>query len=163
MSLLSICEQIQQTGLSLAIREGALPYPIIGGVHLLSIALFGGMLLAVDLRLLGWGLKRWSITDLVRQTRPWKWFGFVVITVTGLLLTWAEPVKVYHSPSFWIKMAMFALVGVHALIFRGSVYNNTVKLDEAAVLPASAKVAAALSLLLWAGLVFTGRWIAFDE
>jgi len=50
MDLLSICKWIETTDLSIAIREGALYYPIIGGFHLLSIALFGGMLLAVDLR-----------------------------------------------------------------------------------------------------------------
>jgi hypothetical protein len=163
MSLLSICEQIQVTELSTAIREGALYYPIIGGVHLLAIALFGGMLLAVDVRLLGWGMKSCTVSDVVEQLRGWKRFGFVVVVASGVLLGWAEPLKLYHSKSFWIKMALFLLVGVHALIFRKSVYGNPAKLDEAPSMPAEAKLAAALSLLLWAGLVFSGRLIAFDE
>ena len=45
-----------------AIREGALLYPVIGGIHLLSIALFGGMVLASDIRMLGWGMRHESIT-----------------------------------------------------------------------------------------------------
>jgi 3-deoxy-7-phosphoheptulonate synthase class II len=49
MSVPAIVEWIQNTDLSTSIREGGLPYPIIGGVHLLSIAWFGGMLLATDL------------------------------------------------------------------------------------------------------------------
>ena len=60
MSIISTLESIESTNLSMAIREGALYYPIIGGVHLLAIALFGGMLVATDLRLLGWAM----------QTRP---------------------------------------------------------------------------------------------
>jgi hypothetical protein len=70
--------------------------------------------------------------------------------------------KLYHSKSFWIKMALLLMVAVHALIFRRSVYANPARLDEAPSMPANAKLAAALSLILWAGLVFSGRLIAFD-
>ena len=163
MSLLSICEWIQNTELSTAIREGALYYPILGGIHLLSIALFGGMVLAADLRLLGWRMNKWSVSDVVGGLRVWKWIGFVLVSASGALVTWSEPEKCYHSKSFWIKMALLVLVGVHALIFRSSVYANTAKLDAAPVMPPKAKLAAALSLILWTGLVFAGRLIAFDS
>lgn len=162
MQIKSALEWIESTGLSTAIREGGLPYPIIGGIHLLSIALFGGMLLATDLRLLGWVMQTRRVSDVVLQLRHWKRLGFFVITVSGLLLAWAEPLKLYRSPAFWVKMVLFGLVGVHALIFRAAVYENTAYLDAAPVMPMRAKVAAALSLALWAGLVFSGRLIAFD-
>ena len=162
MSLLSICESIQNTDISTAIREGALYYPIIGGVHLLSIALFGGMLLAVDVRLLGWGMKSRPVADVVGQLRRWKEFGFIVVVASGVVLGWSEPLKLYHSKSFWIKMALMLLVVVHAMVFRRGVYGNPAKLDEAPAMPGQAKLAAALSLILWAGLVVSGRLIAFD-
>lgn len=162
MSILKICEWIQNTELSTAIREGALYYPIIGGVHLLAIALFGGMLLAVDLRLLGWSMRSYAVSDVVTQLRAWKRFGFVVVVASGILLGWSEPLKLYHSKSFWIKMALLLLVAVHALFFRRAVYGNPAKLDQAPAMPADAKLAAALSLILWAGLVLSGRLIAFD-
>jgi uncharacterized membrane protein len=163
MPLLSFCEWVQNTEFSVAVREGALLYPIIGGFHLLAIALFGGMLLAVDLRLLGWALQSRPVSDVVGPLRVWKWVGGAVVTVSGLMLAWCEPVKLYHSKSFWIKMALFLLVAVHALIFRRGVYGNTTKLDAAPAMPAEAKLAAALSLILWAGMVFAGRLIAFDS
>lgn len=153
-------EWIESTQLSTAIREGALPYPIIGGVHLLAIALFGGMLVVTDLRLLGWLMRRRPVSELIGSLRPWKRGGFVLTVASGLLLGWAEPVKLYHSPSFWLKMTLLALVGVHALAFRKSVYRNPQPLD--AGLSASARLAAVLSLLLWAGLIVTGRLIGFD-
>lgn len=160
MSVLSLLQSIESTDLSTAIREGALPYPIIGGFHLLGIALFGGMLLVTDLRLLGWVMPRRLVSEIVRQFRPWKQAGFVVVVASGLLLAWAEPIKLYHSPSFWIKMVLFLLVGVHAWVFHAGVYANTAKLDEA--VSARAKLAAALSLILWAGLIVSGRLIAYD-
>jgi len=108
-------------------------------------------------RLLGWGMRRESVTDLIGQLRIWKRLGGVIVVVTGVLLAWCEPIKLYHSKSFWIKMTLFACVGLHALIFRSSVYGSTPPT------PLRAKLAAALSLLLWAGLVFSGRLIAFDS
>ena len=71
MTIASTLEWIESTDLSTAIREGALPYPIIGGFHLLAIALFGGMLVATDLRLLGWAMQRRAVTDVIEQFRAW--------------------------------------------------------------------------------------------
>ena len=161
MPIVSLLEWIESTDLSTAIREGALPYPIIGGIHLLGIALFGGMLLATDLRLLGWAMRRRRVSDIVQQLQSWKRAGFVIVVASGLLLAWCEPLKLYRSPAFWVKMTLLALVGVHALVFRGRVYGNPAGLDVA--ITAQAKLAAFISLLLWAGLIVSGRLIAFDS
>jgi hypothetical protein len=160
MNVLSALEWVESTNLSTAIREGALLYPIIGGVHLLGIALFGGMLVMTDLRLLGWAMRRRTVTEILEQFRVWKRAGFVLVVLSGLLLAWAEPLKLYRSLSFWVKMALLVSVGVHALVFRKGVYEDAKALD--AGLTPRAKLAAALSLILWAGLLVTGRLIAFD-
>ena len=80
MSIPALLEWIESTELSTAIREGALPYPIIGGIHLLGIALFGGMVLVTDLRLLGLAMRRRAVSDIVQQFQAWKravccWLG----------------------------------------------------------------------------------------
>jgi hypothetical protein len=160
MTVLSMLEWIESTDLSIAIREGGLPYPIIGGVHLLAIALFGGMLLATDLRLLGWVMRGRPFSDVWYGFRSWKRLGFAIVVATGLLLVWAEPIRLYRSPAFWVKMSFFALVGVHALVFRAKVYGHPERQD--AGVSSQAKLAAALSLILWAGLIVSGRLIAFD-
>jgi hypothetical protein len=160
MTIMSMLEWIQSTDLSTAIREGGLPYPIIGGVHLMSIAWFGGMLLAIDLRLLGWVMPDRPFSAVWHQFQPWKRLGFVTVVATGLLLAWSEPIRLYRSPSFWIKMSLFALVGVHALVFRPRVYRDPEKLDS--FVGSQAKLAAVLSLILWTFLIVSGRFIAFD-
>ena len=160
MDIRSTLEWVESTNLSTAIREGALLYPIIGGFHLLAIALFGGMLVMTDLRFLGWAMRQRTVSDVLEQFRVWKRAGFALIVSSGLLLAWAEPLKLYRSPSFWVKMGLLVSVGVHALAFRNGVYENAKALD--AGLTPRAKLAAALSLILWAGLVVTGRLIAFD-
>ena len=160
MNIVSALEWVESTNLSTAIREGALLYPIIGGFHLLAIALFGGMLVMTDLRLLGWAMQQRRVSDVVEQFRAWKRAGFVLVALSGLLLAWAEPLKLYRSPSFWVKMALLVLVGVHALAFRNGVYKNATTQDAGPT--PQVKLAATLSLILWAGLIVTGRLIAFD-
>lgn len=160
MNITSALQWVEGTSLSMAIREGALLYPIIGGFHLLAIALFGGMLVMTDLRLLDWAMQRRTVSDILEQFRLWKRVGFALVVSTGLLLAWAEPLKLYRSPSFWVKMALLAAVGVHALAFRKGIYENPKVLD--AGLTTQAKLAAVFSLVLWAGLIVSGRLIAFD-
>jgi uncharacterized protein DUF6644 len=160
VNFVSALQWVESTNLSTAIREGALLYPIIGGFHLLAIALFGGMLVLTDLRLLGWAMQRRRVSDILDQFRVWKRAGFALVVLSGLLLAWAEPLKLYRSPSFWVKMALLVSVGAHALAFRRGVYENAKALD--ARLTPRARLAAVLSLALWAGLIMTGRLIAFD-
>ena len=160
MNIVSMLEWVESTNLSTAIREGALLYPIIGGLHLLAIALFGGMLVMTDLRLLGWAMRWRTVSDILEEFRVWKRAGFALLALSGVLLAWAEPLKLYRSVSFWVKMALLVSVGAHALVFRKGVYENAKALDAGLTL--RAKLAAALSLILWAGLIVTGRLIAFD-
>src|SRR6266702_4556440 len=142
VSLFTLCQSIETTSLSIAIREGALYYPILGAFHLADIGWFGGMVLMGDLNVLGVGLHL-PAAEVFSQFRRWKWLGFAIVAISGGLLWWAEPVVCYKSISFWIKLALLALVAVNAFCFRKS------------------RLGASLSLVLWVAIVFAGRGIAF--
>lgn len=163
MSPAELSRAIQDTEMLTAMRESALVYPIVMSTHLASIAIFGGMILMTDLRLLGLAMKSVSITDMVRQTRAWKWIGFVIMVTCGMLLAGSKLESYYDNPYFQIKLSLLALVGVHALVFRKSVYGNTAQLDTLPTVPRVAKVAACISLVLWVGILSAGRWIAYFD
>jgi hypothetical protein len=160
---MQISESIQSIGFLTFIRESGLTYPVIMATHLCCIAVFGGMILMTDLRLLGLALKGSSVADVVNELRWWKRIGFVIMVTCGVLLGSSEAVKYSINPFFWAKMTLLALVGVHALIFRPRVYDHPEELDRAPQIPGAAKWAASLSLLLWAGLVIMGRLIGYYE
>ena len=60
---------------------------------MLTIALFSGMLVMTDVRLLGWAMRRRAVSDIADQVRPWKRAGFALVVLSGLLLAWAEPLR----------------------------------------------------------------------
>jgi hypothetical protein len=146
-----------------SLRESALAYPVIMSLHLSSIAVFGGLILMTDLRLLGLAMPNTRVSDMIAQTRNWKRIGFVVMVTCGILLAGAKLDKYYDNPYFQMKLLFLLLVGVHALAFHRSVYGNAAELDRAPTIPPIAKTAACLSLVLWIGILSFGRWIAYYE
>lgn len=141
--------------------ESVLAYPIVMSTHLTCIALFGGMILITNLRLLGLTFRSMTITQVVTSFRPWKRGGAVIMIGTGLLLATCEATKYAPNPYFWTKMAILGLIGVHGLVFRPLVYTRTEELDKSPVIPAKAKIAAILSLVLWTAMFTMGRMIAY--
>lgn len=160
---MSIAQSLENIKFLSDFADSVLVYPIVLSIHLTDIALFGGMILMTNLRLLGLTFNSVSITQMVTSLRPWKRLGGTVQICTGLLLATSEATKYASNPYFWTKMIVLALIGVHALIFRPLVYNRTEELDRSPAIPAAAKVAAILSLFLWTAMFTLGRLIAYWE
>jgi hypothetical protein len=163
LPITSFCETLQDTALLTHVRETPWVYPIIMSTHLICLAVFGGMILVTDLRLLGVAFRDQTIADVVGTLRPYKRIGFVIMVTCGLLMAGSEAPKYLPNPYFWTKMTLLALVGIHALIFKPTVYDHPEELDKSPVLPSRAKAAAVLSLILWICLPIFGRLIAYYE
>ena len=163
MSLASFAQWLQQRDWAQDFSGSPNAYPIVLATHLTCIALFGGLILLTNLRLLGWTLRGIPVSHFVQKLRPIKWAGFLIMVTCGGLLAGSEAGKYYINPYFWTKMSLLVLIGVHALAFRRSVYGNTAALDRAEAMPRAAKVAGALSLILWLGVVCAGRMIGYYE
>ena len=82
MSLLGFCEWLEQTSLSAAIRESAWAFPIIESVHVLALCLFG-LLILIDLRVLGLALTRVPAPEVAEDLTPWMTLGLVVVIVSA--------------------------------------------------------------------------------
>lgn len=161
--LLSFAQWIQATGLFTALRGSAYVYPILMSLHMLGIAFFGGMVLMTDMRLLGWGMRKRSIADVVNQFRVPKRWGLLLIVTCGVFMAGSKAEEYYYNSFFRAKMILLAVVVVHELVFRRSVYADPVALDRAPGIPGTAKMAAAFSLLLWISIACCGRGIGYIE
>ena len=158
-----IAQAIQDTSFFTALRESGLPYPIVLSAHLTCIAVFGGLILMSDLRLLGLALNNVPVSEVLLRTRPWKRVGFVIMVTCGILLGGSKLFNYYDNPYFQIKMTLLAMVGVHAIAFHRRVYANPQKLDGLKRMPGVAKAAGLISMMLWVGILSMGRWIAYFD
>jgi hypothetical protein len=160
--LLRLCEWLQQTPISVSIRESIWVFPILDAVHCVGIVLIAGTIVIVDLRLLGFGMRRESVSSVIAQVLPWTLFGFAFMFVTGSLLAWAEPVKLYHSVFFRWKLLFLALAGLNALLFHYGIYRGAVRWDDATFTPARARLAGAVSIACWISVIAAGRAIGYE-
>ncbi len=161
--LLSFVQWLQFTGFFTALRGSAYVYPIVMSLHMLGIALFGGMVLMTDMRLLGLGMRKRSIADVVDQFRVPKRWGLLLTITCGILMFGSKAEEYYYNAFFRTKLILLGLVLVQELVFYRSVYANPAALDQAPSTPASAKLAAVLSIVLWASIACCGRGIGYIE
>jgi len=159
--MLAFCKWLEGSWVGGGVRESLWLFPVIETVHLLGMTTLVGTVAVLDFRLLGWVMRRERVSNLASRLLPWAWTGFAVQVITGAILFSSEAVKVYGNPAFRVKMLLMLLTGVHALIFQLIVKRDVATWDAGAALPAKAKVAGGVSILLWIGVVAAGRFIGF--
>ena len=162
MTLLPFCEWLAGTSGSTALRESLLAYPLLESTHVLTLCVFLGTAVMVDLRLLGLTLVRVPMSEIKRRLGPWMVAGFVVMVITGVLLFYAIPVRSYHSIFFRIKAVALVLAGLNASVFHATIDRRIAEWDRDPVPPRAARRAGARSLVLWAIIVVAGRMIAYN-
>ena len=130
--ILSLAQWAQSTAFFTALRSSWYVYPVVLSLHLVGIAIFGGMVLVTNMRLMGLALRHRSISDLIDQLRVPKRFGLVLIATCGVLLLGAKAEEYYYNAFFRLKLLLVGLIFVHGWIFRGSVYYSASELDHGA-------------------------------
>jgi hypothetical protein len=162
MSLLRFCEWLESTPGSVALHESRYMFLIVLTVHVLTLAVFVGTALMIDLRFLGVTLIRVPASEVVGRLLPWAVAGFLVMVTSGALLFYAAPVVRYHNLFFRFKMGALVLAVVNAWVFHATVYRRVAQWDRDPVPPREVRVAGGLSLVLWALIITAGRMMAYQ-
>jgi hypothetical protein len=162
-SLLDLCNWINDSPIGTAIRESVLVFPVIEGIHLLAIGVSAGTIVLTDLRLMGVIMKKEPASKVLRSILPFSIGGFIVVLITGSFLFWAEAAKSYRNPWFRFKLIFLALAGRNALIFHTGIYRRMNIWDNDDTPPAKARMAGALSIVLWATVIWLGRQFAYSS
>lgn len=129
-------------------------YPVLLSFHSLGLGLLVGLLVVIDVRLLGLA-KPLPLSEL-RKLMPWVWVGFVANAVSGVILFMADATKDYYSNSFRWKM-LSIVVGIAIAVY----LSRKVLREEVTETPPLAKVLATVSLVSWTGAIVAGRLIAY--
>ena len=156
--LFPVFEWIEATGFAVAINNSLYAFALIESVHLVALAMIGGAVLVVDLRLLGVGFRNQPVADVALAARPWLIGSLILIVATGFLLFASLAAsKYYYNDAYWLKM-YFLLA---AVIFTFLVRQPFALGDAARTRLGLGKAIASLSIFLWLGVAVMGRAIGF--
>jgi hypothetical protein len=141
---------------------GSWMFPLLETVHVFSLVAVLGTIAFVDWRLIGVAGRDYPVTTLSRQTLPWTRGGFALAVVSGALMTAGQAGEYITNPAFQLKLLLMVLAGINMAAFHLIPWRTVSHWDTGRP-PVAARLAGALSLALWVGVIACGRWIAFTH
>jgi hypothetical protein len=162
-TVIGFCSWLESTALSQVVQTVGWIIPTVQTVHILCVAILFSSAVLVDLRLLGLLGCDVPQPELARRYLPTTWPVLLVLLLTGIVLIVGEPRRSLVNSTFYIKMALLA---VAIVITRGLQWSLTVSSnfwELNAARRAAGRIAAGCSILVWSGIIFAGRWIAYTS
>ena len=160
--LKGLFEYVDQLPTSIAIRESQYFSPYLTVSHVVVMALVAGLVLMMDLRLMGLANMRTPFSELQRRLFPWQMFGMALAGITGLTLAYSDPMRFYSNIFFWLKMLMLVLAGLNAMAFHYTTYYSVAEWDASPSPPMSARMSGGISVVLWSLVIVAGRLIPYN-
>jgi hypothetical protein len=141
----------------LKVTEAPYGWPALETLHFIGLTLLIGVVLLVDLRMLG--VMRQVSFPALHRLLPWAILGFAINTLTGMLFFVASPAQYAHNVAFIWKICLLVLAGANAFYF--TLFDEAWNLKPGDEAPASAKVMAVSALVLWVGVLYFGSMLPF--
>ena len=164
MNIEAVLKGIEALPISSAMRgevEGSeWLFPIVETLHVMALTVVVGSISMMDLRLLGIASRNSPVSRLSKEVLPWTWTAWCVAAVFGTLMFMSKAHTYAENPQFELKFACMGLAALNMLVFHLGAFRHVERWDTGDP-PRSAKIAGGLSLLLWIGVVFFGRWVGF--
>jgi hypothetical protein len=151
---------VEQTALATAMRQELWLYPAVEILHIWGFVVLVGSIAMFDLRLLGLS-PRVSVQQLSRHLLPWTWGALLAIVPTGVLMFMAHADEFISNPAFLTKLALIFAAGINAAVFHLGPFRSVIAWDGGVSTPTVTKLHAALSLLIWMGVIACGRLLAY--
>jgi hypothetical protein len=163
MDVASIVDSIQSSGVGEWMRTSVKAMPIVNALHVLAATTLFGTVLVVDLRLLGFPDTRRPITRISLEMLRLTWAAFFLALVTGALMFAANGNTYLVNTAFQLKLAALLGAGINMAIFQGITYRSVRAWDAGVSTPRAARIAGALSILIWVSVIFLARWVGFTK
>jgi hypothetical protein len=160
-TLRALSEWLATTSLSLTIQNVTWIIPLVQTIHILCVAAVFSSVLMVDLRLLRLVQRAQPLSSVTSRFLSWLWVFLGILLITGSLLIIGEPERSLLNPAFLLKMAMLIAVIFITVLIARPLRTNEGFWEASFGRQAAAKLIAIVSLALWSGIIFAGRWIAY--
>lgn len=156
----SAFQWIEQWPLAVAMRQELWLYPSVEILHILGIVTLVGSVAMLDLRLLGLS-RALPVRQLARHVLPWTWGALLVIVPTGSLMFMAHAGDFIANRAFVLKLTLIFAAGLNAAAFHLGPFRSVAQWDTGMATPVAARIHAALSLVIWMGVITCGRLLAY--
>ena len=151
---------LETSGFAVAMRQWQWLYPIVEIVHILGFVILVGSAFMFDFRLLGFPRAR-PVTGMERHLLRWARASLLLIVPTGVSMFVAHATEMAANPALQLKLLLIGLAFLNAAVFHRVPFRSVGSWNVEAVSPPLARVAGAVSLLLWTGVIACGRLIAY--
>lgn len=151
---------IERSALATAMRQELWLYPAVEIVHIWGFVVLVGSIAMLDLRLLGLS-REVPVRQLARHLLPWTLGALILIVPTGLLMFIAHAGDLISNRAFVSKLVLIFAAGINAALFHLGPYRSVEHWEAGVATPGRAKLHAALSLLIWMGVIACGRLLAY--
>lgn len=148
---------LNDSSLGVFTREYHYVFTICLVVHFIGLSLLMGGMLIVDMRLLGF--PRQLPIAAAMKFLPIAIIGFVINLLTGITMVSFDAVDYWLNPAFRIKMALMLVAGLNALFFTIFEHRQVLSQPSDQRTTMAVRISAALSLLVWFGIIYWGRMI----
>lgn len=132
-------------------------WPTCETLHFVGLSLLFGVVLTLDLRLLGVGKSLLSFAALY-QLLPLGMLGFTLNLATGIMFFVALP-RQYTGFLFFLKMVLVVLGAVNVLYFM--LFDEPWTVGEGDDAPKRTKFVAACAIGIWIAVLFCGHMLPF--
>ena len=161
--LRDLSKWLAATPLSHTIQNAGWVIPTLQTIHILSVAVLFSSAVLVDLRLWRALQRDVPLADVARRFLPTIWPVLLILLITGSLLIVAEPQRSLLNTSFYIKMTLLAFAVLLTAGLQWSLRAAPEFWDKDRWRRIAGRFAATVSILVWCGILFAGRWIAYTQ
>lgn len=154
-------QAISATALSRLFQDQLWIIPTSQSIHIVCLSVVFSAAVIITFRLLGFSSSGRSISQLSALLIPWMYRAIVLLLITGMIQTIAEPMRQFVTPAFWWKMLMIVCVVALTAWFARTIQANAAIWDCSPTRPLTAKVFGLVSLGLWIGIIYCGRFIGY--
>jgi hypothetical protein len=150
------------TSLSHTIQTVTWIIPTLQTIHILCVAIAFSSAVLVDLRIFRLFERDELLGEVTRRFLTPIWPVLVILLITGSLLIIGEPRRSLVNITFYLKMALLIVaILLTATLQRTALASPGFFEDSSRRLKGQAL--ATLSVLVWCGILFAGRWIAYTQ
>jgi hypothetical protein len=144
-------------GLGRSVMDRNWVWPASEALHFIGLWLILGIILIVNLRLLGF--MRDVPYSAVHRLLPWAALGLLINVVTGMTFVTATPDQYGENIAFLWKIVFLMIAGLDLLYI--TVFEGPWHVESGQTPPLRVKIAGATAIIGWVGVMYFGRMLPF--